>query len=107
MEIKMVNRVSPYFQEDVLNSLGEQTGWSSHELFVVYADDEHRYNDITVKNVITIAMPDSNQELEDYLESRDLDDVCFDKEIVTTAEGARKLAATLIKAADAAETKES
>jgi hypothetical protein len=92
------------YQEEVPNSLGEQTDWSNHEAFIVTVAEKSGYNFVDVTGVIQVHQP-RGEELVAWREDRDSDNL-FGDSIETTAKGARALAAALIRAAEAAEALE-
>lgn len=91
--------------KEVPNSLGEETEWESHESIFVTVCKKYTFNGNPVLGVISIQEAGSAEEIEDFREDGDPDNITGD-EILTTAKGARALAAALIEAADKADTEE-
>ncbi|MBN7763725.1 hypothetical protein JYP52_21535 [Nitratireductor aquibiodomus] len=86
------------FQQEIENPLFEQTDWDDHQVIVVGVHEKYRFNDTSVTGLIRIIKPDDDT-LGDVESFKDL----FGDEIVTDSAGARRLAKTLLEAADAAD----
>lgn len=81
--------------QTVENSLVDQTDWADHALIGVIIHERYGFNERYVGGVIEIGVPDR--------EDNDTDPFEFDTSFVMDAETARRLAAQLTAAADAAD----
>lgn len=86
------------FQKEIENPLFEQTEWDDHQVIVVGVHEKYRFNSTVVTGLVRIIKPD-DERLGDVQSFNDL----FGNEIVTDSAGARRLAKTLLEAADAAD----
>lgn len=93
----MMNR--PVFSTTAENPLFDQTDWESHQHLTVGVHANCGFNDVRVLGMVEIIQHEDG----DYGDESDFRDIEQESSIVTTAEGARKLAAMLIAAADCAD----
>lgn len=88
------------FETEIFNTLSDFTGWGDHEALIVGVYDVYHFNEAAVSGLVCIQQPEED-DLEQWRDKGDFRDNTCD-EIVMTPETARKLAETLLRAADAA-----
>ncbi|WP_242137007.1 hypothetical protein [Sphingomonas sp. TREG-RG-20F-R18-01] len=85
------------FEETIDNALFDKTGWSDHDKLTVGVHGRYTFNSTPVEGLIQII-----QQEDDDAEADDFRDM-MGPTVITTAAGARLLAAVLLKAADVAD----
>lgn len=92
-----------WFQKTISNDLGQETNWPEHEKITVGVHAKYTFNDTPVFGCVSIIQQSADDVEEDLEDFRDL---WGGQTIQTTANGARRLALLLLRAADEADARQ-